>query len=329
MACGEFDLIARYFDRQTTNRRDVNLGIGDDCALMTLADKQQLAVSTDTLVSGVHFLPDISPEDLAYKSLAVNMSDLAAIGADPAWLSLALTLPEIDEHWLSGFSDSLFEQLHYYGMQLIGGDTTRGPMSLTLTIHGLVPAGRALRRAGAKNGDWIYVSGSLGDSAAGLALLQNHLQISDPVSRDWLIQRHLRPQPRILLGQALRDLATSAIDLSDGLISDLGHILKASRCGARINLDAIPYSGAMKQYVEPQQALMWALSGGEDYELCFTVPERNRGALEIALAHTGAGFSCVGQIMPESEEIRYYSKSKEIKLDLKGFDHFITEEAHG
>ncbi|EQC01368.1 thiamine-phosphate kinase [Photorhabdus temperata] len=329
MACGEFDLIARYFDRQTTNRRDVNLGIGDDCALMMLADKQQLAVSTDTLVSGVHFLPDISPEDLAYKSLAVNLSDLAAVGADPAWLSLALTLPEIDECWLSGFSDSLFEQLRYYGMQLIGGDTTRGPMSLTLTIHGLVPAGRALRRAGAKNGDWIYVSGSLGDSAAGLALLQNHLQISDPVSRDWLIQRHLRPQPRILLGQALRDLATSAIDLSDGLISDLGHILKASRCGARINLDAIPYSGAMKQYVEPQQALMWALSGGEDYELCFTVPERNRGALEIALAHTGAGFSCVGQIMPESEEIRYYSKNKEIKLDLKGFDHFITEEAHG
>ncbi|WP_118987808.1 thiamine-phosphate kinase [Photorhabdus sp. CRCIA-P01] len=329
MACGEFDLIARYFDRQKTNRRDVNLGIGDDCALMTLADKQQLAVSTDTLVSGVHFLPDISPEDLAYKSLAVNLSDLAAVGADPAWLSLALTLPEVDERWLSDFSDSLFEQLRYYGMQLIGGDTTCGPMSLTLTIHGLVPAGRALRRAGAKNGDWIYVSGSLGDSAAGLALLQNRLQISDPVSRNWLVQRHLKPQPRILQGQALRGLATSAIDLSDGLISDLGHILKASRCGARINLDALPYSDVMKQYVEPQQALMWALSGGEDYELCFTVPERNRGALEIALAHTGAGFSCVGQIMAESEGIRYYSKNKEIKLDLKGFDHFIAEEAHG
>ncbi|OCA56394.1 thiamine-phosphate kinase [Photorhabdus namnaonensis] len=329
MACGEFDLIARYFDRQEINRRDVNLGIGDDCALMTLADKQQLAVSTDTLVSGVHFLPDISPEDLAYKSLAVNLSDLAAVGADPAWLSLALTLPEVDEYWLSSFSDSLFEQLRYYGMQLIGGDTTRGPMSLTLTIHGLVPAGRALRRAGAKNGDWIYVSGSLGDSAAGLALLQNRLQISDPISHNWLVQRHLRPQPRILQGQALRGLATSAIDLSDGLISDLGHILKASRCGARINLDAIPYSDAMKQYVEPQQALMWALSGGEDYELCFTIPERNRGALEIALAHTGAGFSCVGQIMAESEGVRYYSNNKEIKLDLKGFNHFITEEAHG
>ncbi|CAQ85569.1 MULTISPECIES: thiamine-phosphate kinase [Photorhabdus] len=329
MACGEFDLIARYFDRQVTNRRDVNLGIGDDCALMTLADKQQLAVSTDTLVSGIHFLPGISPEDLAYKSLAVNLSDLAAVGADPAWLSLALTLPEVDENWLRRFSDSLFEQLHYYGMQLIGGDTTRGPMSLTLTIHGLVPAGKALRRTGAKNGDWIYVSGSLGDSAAGLALLQNRLQIADPKSCNWLIQRHLRPQPRILQGQALRGLATSAIDLSDGLISDLGHILKASRCGARINLDAIPYSDAISQYIAPQQALMWALSGGEDYELCFTVPERNRGALEIALSHTGASFSCIGQIMPESEGIRYYSNSKEIKLDLKGFDHFITEEAHG
>ncbi|KAA1195530.1 thiamine-phosphate kinase [Photorhabdus heterorhabditis] len=329
MACGEFDLIARYFDRQATNRRDVNLGIGDDCALMTIADKQQLAVSTDTLVSGVHFLPDISPEDLAYKSLAVNLSDLAAVGADPAWLLLALTLPEVDESWLRGFSDSLFGQLNYYGMQLIGGDTTLGPMSLTLTIHGLVPVGRALRRTGARNGDWIYVSGSLGDSSAGLALLQNRLQIADPEACNWLIQRHLRPQPRILQGQALRGLATSAIDLSDGLISDLGHILKASRCGARINLDAIPYSDAMSQYIEPQQALMWALSGGEDYELCFTVPERNRGALEIALAHTGASFSCIGQIMPESEGIRYYSNNKEIKLDLKGFDHFIKEETHG
>ncbi|MBS0976189.1 thiamine-phosphate kinase, partial [Serratia rubidaea] len=163
MACGEFDLIARYFDRFKSLRRDVQLGIGDDCALLTVAEKQLLAISTDTLVAGVHFLPDIDPGDLGYKALAVNLSDLAAMGADPAWLSLALTLPEVDETWLKAFSDALFEQLNYYGMQLIGGDTTRGPLSMTLTINGLVPAGRALRRGGARIGDWIYVTGTLGD----------------------------------------------------------------------------------------------------------------------------------------------------------------------
>ncbi|CAM3852846.1 thiamine-phosphate kinase [Xenorhabdus thuongxuanensis] len=326
MACGEFDLIARYFNRPLIRRRDVNLGIGDDCALMTVADKQELAVTTDTLVAGIHFLPDISPEDLAYKALAVNISDLAAVGADPAWASLALTLPDVNEDWLKRFSDSLFEQLNYYGMQLIGGDTTKGPMSLTLTVHGLVPAGRALRRAGAKNGDWIYVTGTLGDSAAGLALLQEHLIVEDPAIHNWLVKRHLRPQPRVLQGQALRDLASSAIDLSDGLISDLNHILKASQCGARINLDALPYSEAIQQYVPAEQALKWALSGGEDYELCFTVPELNRGALNMALAHSGASFCCIGQIRPESEGIRYFNNNKEIALDLNGFDHFKTDK---
>ncbi|CDL82750.1 thiamine-phosphate kinase [Xenorhabdus cabanillasii] len=326
MACGEFDLIARYFNRHVIRRRDVNLGIGDDCALMTVAEKQELAVTTDTLVSGIHFLPDIAPEDLAYKALAVNISDLAAVGADPAWASLALTLPAINEDWLKRFSDSLFEQLNYYGMQLIGGDTTKGPMSLTLTVHGLVPAGRALRRTGAKNGDWIYVTGTLGDSAAGLALLQDRLTIEETAIQNWLLKRHLRPQPRILQGQALRGLASSAIDLSDGLISDLNHILTASQCGARINLDALPYSEAMQKYVPPEQALSLALSGGEDYELCFTVPELNRGALNMALAHTGASFCCIGQIRPESEGIRYFNNNEEIELDLKGFDHFKTEK---
>jgi len=265
MACGEFDVIARYFDRYKHSRRDVQLGIGDDCALLTVAEKQVLAISTDTLVEGTHFLPTIDPADLAYKALAVNISDLAAMGADPAWLSLALTLPKVDEPWLAAFSDSLFEQLNYYDMQLIGGDTTRGSLSLTLTVHGLVPAGRALTRSGARVGDWIYVSGTLGDSAAGLALLQNRLTVTDEDDRRALLARHLRPQPRVLHGQALRDLANAAIDISDGLVSDLGHILKASACGARIDLDAIPYSDAMRRQVAPEQALKWALTGGEDY----------------------------------------------------------------
>ncbi|MFE8149073.1 thiamine-phosphate kinase [Brenneria goodwinii] len=322
MVEGEFDLIARYFNRVGSSRRDVALGIGDDCALLSIAEKQLLAVSTDTLVSGIHFLPDIDPADLGYKSLAVNLSDLAAMGADPAWLSLAITLPEINSDWLSRYSDSLFELLDYYGMQLIGGDTTRGPLSLTLTIYGLVPTGRALTRKGARIGDWVYVTGSLGDSAAGLAILQDKLSVADVHARQALIQRHLRPQPRILQGQALRDLASSAIDISDGLISDLRHVLKSSECGARINLDAIPYSHWLRDHVEAEQALNWALSGGEDYELCFTVPEINRGALDMALDHLGADYTCIGQISPSSEGLRFFRGEKEIELNWKGYDHF-------
>jgi thiamine-monophosphate kinase len=244
------------------------------------------------------------------------------MGADPAWLTLALTLPEINEAWLKDFSDSLFELLDYYDMQLIGGDTTRGPLSMTLGIHGLVPQGRALKRSGARVGDWIYVTGTLGDSAAGLELLQHHVKINDPAAHETLIKRHLRPMPRILQGQALRDLASSAIDLSDGLISDLGHILKASDCGARLNLDALPLSAVMKQHFDSQQALRWALSGGEDYELCFTVPEINRGALDVALGYLGVPFTCIGQIAPQSEGLTLLQDDKPVEMNLKGFDHF-------
>jgi thiamine-monophosphate kinase len=324
MACGEFSLIARYFDRVKNARRDVETGIGDDCALLNVPEKQTLAISTDTLVSGIHFLPDIDPADLAYKALAVNVSDLAAMGADPAWLTLALTLPNVDEVWLKAFSDSLFEQLNYYDMQLIGGDTTRGPLAMTLGIHGYVPAGRAIKRSGARPGDWIYVTGTPGDSAAGLAILQHRLQVSDANDSNYLVQRHLRPTPRVLHGQAMRGLANAAIDLSDGLISDLGHILNASECGARIDLDALPYSEAMKRHVDAEQAVRWALSGGEDYELCFTVPELNRGALEVAVAHLGAPITCIGQMSADVEGMLFTRDDKAVTLDWKGYDHFAT-----
>lgn len=325
MACGEFSLIARYFDRVKYSRIDVETGIGDDCALLTLPEKQLLAISTDTLVEGVHFLADIDPRDLAYKSLAVNLSDLAAMGADPAWLTLAITLPKVDEAWLEAFSDELFEQLDYYGIQLIGGDTTRGPLSLTLGIHGQVPVGRALKRSGANVGDRIYVTGTPGDSAAGLALLQGRLQVEDKDHADYLRTRHLRPVPRILQGYALRGLASSAIDLSDGLVSDLGHILKASGCGARIDLDSLPFSNAMTHAVEPRQALNWALAGGEDYELCFTVPEIHRGALEVAIGNLGVPYTCIGQICPASEGVIFQQEGVPVELDLKGYDHFATD----
>lgn len=322
MACSEFSLIARYFDRVRSSRFDVETGIGDDCALLNIPEKQTLAISTDTLVSGIHFLPDIDPADLAYKALAVNVSDLAAMGADPAWLTLALTLPSVDESWLESFSESLFEQLNYYDMQLIGGDTTKGPLSMTLGIHGYVPVGRALKRAGAKPGDWIYVTGTPGDSAAGLAILQERLAVEDATDKQYLLQRHLRPTPRVLHGQALRDLASSAIDLSDGLVSDLGHILKASNCGARIDLDMLPYSAAMTKHVDAEQAMRWALSGGEDYELCFTVPELNRGALDVAIGHLGIPFTCIGQMSADIDGMHFQRGGDVVTFDYKGFDHF-------
>ena len=322
MACGEFSLIARYFDRVRSSRRDVETGIGDDCALLSVPDKQTLAISTDTLVCGTHFLPDIDPADLARKALAVNLSDLAAMGAEPAWLTLALTLPSADEAWIKAFSDSLFERLNYYDMQLIGGDTTKGPLSMTLGIHGFVPNGRALKRSGAKPGDWIYVTGTPGDSAAGLAILQQRLRVDSPLDEAYLVKRHLNPTPRLLAGQALRGLAHSAIDLSDGLISDLGHILAASGCGARIDLSLLPYSEALSRQAEPEQALAWALSGGEDYELCFTVPELNRGALEVAVGHLNMACTCIGQIVADVEGVHFIRDGKPVTLNLKGYDHF-------
>lgn len=326
MTFDEFNLIDRYFNRIRSTRRDVLLSIGDDCALLSVTDKKWIAVSTDTLVAGTHFLPDISPSNLGYKSLAVNLSDLAAMGADPAWLSLALTLPSIDEDWLAAFSDSLFQQLDYYDMQLIGGDTSCGPLSLTLTIQGLVPAGRALTREGARIGDLIYVTGTLGDSAAGLAILQNRLQVKDVQDSQYLLARHLRPQPRILQGQVLRNIASAAIDISDGIITDLRHILARSDCGARINLEDVPISSALLRHVTFDHAARWALGGGEDYELCFTVPEINRSALDVALGFMGVPFTCIGQIGPHSEEIQFMHHHHQIDYDWHGYNHFKTDD---
>jgi len=195
---------------------------------------------------------------------------------------------------------------------------------MTLTIQGLVPAGRALTRAGAGIGDWIFVTGTLGDSAAGLAILLEQLNVDDAKTREFLLKRHLRPTPRILQGQALRDLASAAIDISDGLISDLGHIVNASGCGARVNVDALPYSTAFARHVEPEQALRWALSGGEDYELCFTVPEINRGALDVALGNLGAAFTCIGQMSADVEGIHFTRDGKFVTFDWKGYDHFAA-----
>lgn len=323
---GEFDIIERYFNAsQRPARRDVVLAIGDDCAVTSLKPNQQLAITTDTLVCGAHFLPTISPADLAYKSVAVNLSDLASMGAEPAWISLALTLPEIDHDWLAEFSEHFFDILDHYNVDLIGGDTTKGHLSLTITAQGIVPQDKGLFRHNAKVGDWIYVSGTLGDSAAGLQLLLNRKtdNISWNKDESYLIQRHLRPTPRVLLGLTIATIANAAIDISDGLLSDLGHILKRSNCGAVLNLDDLPLSESLLNCYSKEEAEHFALSGGEDYELCFTVHNDNKHKLEKALANIGVSYTCIGQIRSAKEGLTVLRNNEIVTLPAqRGFDHF-------
>ena len=288
---GEFDLIKRYFSRKSL-QNEVILSVGDDCAITSIPTGYQLAITTDTLVEGTHFLPSISPADLAYKSVAVNLSDLAAMGATPAWVSLALTLPEIKDEWLAEFSQSLFAILDRYGVSLIGGDTTKGPLSITLTAQGFLPENQGLFRHQAKVGDWIFVSGFLGDSAAGLDLLLQNRKIENESDR-YFIQRHLHPTPRVELGLALRSFSCCALDISDGLLADLEHILERSQVGA------------------------------EDYELCFTVSEEKREEMENVLRSQGIKVTCIGQILPATSCLNLLKNGKKMALPTHiGFDHF-------
>ncbi|QIZ78895.1 thiamine-phosphate kinase [Ferrimonas lipolytica] len=317
MSTGEFSIIERFFTLRR-NRKDVVVGVGDDGAVLAVPTGHHLVVSTDTLVSGTHFFPDIDPEKLAFKTVAVNLSDLAAMGAEPAWMTLAITLPEIDEDWLDEFAKGLEYASDYYGVSLVGGDTTRGPLSLTVTIHGTVPEGRSLRRDGAKIGDWIYVTGALGDSGAGLQALY-----AKETGAQWqpFIDRHLTPKPRLAAGIALRGIATAAMDLSDGLSSDLGHILEASGVGAQIELERVPLNPTLIELVGREQALQHALSSGEDYELLFMVSDSDNGALSTMMAETGNQAICIGQVVA-GNSITYRQDSEVMSVASTGYNHF-------
>lgn len=317
---GEFELIEKYF-KVPSRRKDVDLGPGDDCALLSVPPDMQLAVSTDTLVSGVHFMPDSDPVDLGYKALAVNLSDLAAMGAEPRWVSLALTLPSINKAWVAGFASGFLELADYYNVALVGGDMTRGPLSITVSVKGTVPRGKALLRSGAKAGDAIYVTGTLGDAALALTHLLGRRTLNDNQLAA-VLPRLEHPHPRILAGQALRGIATAAMDLSDGLASDLGHMLRASGVRARIHLDRLPMSPVLKDAVSQEEAWQLALAGGDDYELLFTVPEAYRGTLDTALAHCGVKFGRVGRISAGEPGIDWLLHEKPQPLQLKGWDHF-------
>lgn len=336
MINGEFDLIQTFFAQHRSTRRDVALAIGDDCALTQVPADKLLAITTDTMVENSHFYPDINPRDLGYKAIATNLSDLAAMGAQPAWVSLALTLADIDEPWLREFSQGVFELLDQYQIALIGGDTTSGKLrSITVTAQGFVDKSTALRRDQAQVGDWIYVSGNLGDALAGFYLLQQQQQQKKEqpqqesavdFEQSFLIQRNLRPTPRIELGLALaqQQFSRCALDLSDGLVGDLAHILRASGVSAVINLQDLPCSAALVKLYGRAQAERLALQGGEDYELCFTIAPDQQARFEQYAAQQGWTCYCIGRAVPAQNrsEIYYQRHNQPVSLQLSSFEHF-------
>lgn len=317
----EFDIIDTFFRKGGHKRKDVQLGIGDDSAIVSIPVGQFLAVTTDTLVSDVHFLANTAPADVAHKALAANLSDLAAMGAEPAWISLSLSMPEADLDWLNEFSNALCQLTEYYSIQLIGGDTVQGPLAVTITAQGFIPEKNAITRAGAKPGDWIFVTGTLGDAGVGLDIAKKQIAIPDP-DNAYFLGRHNRPTPRVLAGTLLRRKANACIDLSDGLISDVKHIIEASDCGATIQVDKLPLSSAMKNNVSADSAFKYALSAGDDYELLFTVSEEHRGNLQVALANANVQVTCIGQMNGNSNNLTLKFEKEEYPFDASGHEHF-------
>ena len=319
MALGEFDLIGRYFSRPVQRAA---LGIGDDCALFAPGPGMQLAVSSDMLVEGRHFLGTVAPDRLGHKALAVNLSDLAACGARPLAFTLALAMPRAEEAFLEGFSRGLFALADAHGCELVGGDTTQGPLNICITVFGEVPHGQALLRSGARVGDDLYVSGTLGDARLALEVFRGTVALPGDAF-DAVRGAMELPTPRVALGQALRGVASSAIDVSDGLLGDLGHILGRSRVGARVEVDAVPRSAVLRG-----QSLAWqrecTLAGGDDYELLFTAPASQAAAVRDAAHRSGVAATRIGRIEAEPALRLVDANGAAVDNRFRAFDHFRT-----
>jgi len=316
----EFDIIQSYFSTQPVARPDVVLGIGDDAALVSVPPEHELVVASDMLVAGVHFPESTDAGSIGHKALAVNLSDLAAMGADPAWFTMNISLPRADPEWLEQFCTGLFTLARQFGVALIGGDTTRGPLTVGIQILGTVPRWQALTRSGAKPGDRVYVTGYLGEAALGLGLVQGRIELPEEYQAP-VVTKLNRPTPRIAAGQHLRGIASACIDISDGLAADLGHVLEASQVGAHIELGRLPISPAY-DHVLPQAGWGQALSGGDDYELCFTVPPAREPALRKVAARFGVPFREIGVIETEPGLRITDEQGKPLALSSVGFDHF-------
>jgi len=316
----EFSLIDRIRQRTAQSRDDVRLGIGDDAALLAVPSGQELAVAIDTMVEGVHFPRDTPAADIGWKALAVNLSDLAAMGATPAWALLALTLPRADEALIDGFADGFAQLAQTYRLALVGGDTTRGALTISVAVHGFVPPGKALTRAGAQVGDAVLVTGTLGDAASGLQLLQQRRR--GDAQSNYLIERLNRPTPRVAAGLALRERASACIDVSDGLLADLGHICATSGVGAEIEAALLPRSSALLDLFDDVSSRGFALSGGDDYELCFTVPPQRVASVQADLARLGCGATRIGRIV-EGEGVKVRDANGQwLESAHQGWDHF-------
>ena len=321
MAQTEFELIGRHFAHLGAARSDVRIGVGDDGAVLVPPASRELVVVTDTLVEAIHFPPRSPPASIGHRAFAVNLSDIAAMGAEPAWALLALTLPDSDETWLEEFARAAGDLCRRHGVALVGGDTTRGPLSITVTVMGIVPVGVALERRGGQPGDAIFVTGSPGDAAAGLALEQNRLHVADPMSAQILRDRFLFPTPRCDVGVALRGLASACIDVSDGLGGDLEKLCAASKCGAEIDAAALPVSEALVAAVGREVAREYALTGGDDYELLFTVPLARLGAMTHAVALGLGPVTRIGTLL-SGNGVRVSARGGVTQFSGSGFDHF-------
>lgn len=315
----EFNLIKKYFDRPTAH---TDLGVGDDAALIQMSPGHQLAISADMSVAGTHFLTDCPAFDIGWKSLAVNISDMAAMGANPKWATLSIALPNVDEVWLAEFSRGFFACADQFGVSLIGGDTTRGPLNISVQIMGEVPIGKALRRDGAKAGDEIWASGILGEAALGLAELQNKLTqtLLSSAEKKTYIDALQKPEPRVALGLALRNIAHSAIDISDGLMADLGHILAQSHLGADVYWNKVPHVKVNSLDESTLQSL--SLAGGDDYELCFTAPINQHAEILKIGEQLKLNLSCIGVTKQEMSVNIVDAHHQRIELKVKGYDHF-------
>ncbi|MGC8518879.1 MAG: thiamine-phosphate kinase [Steroidobacteraceae bacterium] len=320
MALSEFDLIDRYFRRSGAARADVLLGVGDDAALLKCPPGMTLVAAVDTLVDGVHFPRGCRADSVGHRALAVNLSDLAAMGAQPAWALLTLTLPAVETEWLEGFAAAFNTLALRYGVTLVGGDTTQGPLAISVTLLGWVPAGDALRRSGAAPGDALFVSGTPGDAAAGLALEQGRLAAE--VAGESLRERFLFPEPRVALGTRLRGYASACIDVSDGLLADALKLARASGCGVELEALRLPLSAPLRA-LGPERARSFALTGGDDYELCFTVPPPQLERLEADLPSAQWGYTRIGTVGLEAGA-RVRDENGVQSVAAPGYDHFAA-----
>ena len=319
MTPGEFQLIERFFTGRGATRDDVRLAVGDDAALLAPRPGAELVLALDTVVAGIHFPADVGGRPVGHRVLAANLSDLAAMGAEPAWALLGLTLPAVDQGWLGDFASGFDELARRFGVALVGGDTTRGPLSATVTLAGWVPAGAALRRSGARPGDELWVSGTPGDAGAGLAILQGRLA-ADGAAREELVRRFLLPEPRVRLGLALRGIATACIDISDGLAGDLAKLCRAGGVGAELDAARLPRSAALQSAAGDAAAVRFALSAGDDCELLFAAPPAARRRIEQL--DPAAAPRCIGEITARPG-LRLDGTDLERDV-VHGFDHFTN-----